>query len=78
VKHTYRREVIGTMVIHQVVEESPDDCTVTASHGIDVLFDRVRRKTSMGLLGDDTLVIIILGVQNATIPRKTLTKFIVV
>jgi hypothetical protein len=75
-KHTYGREVIGTMVIHQAVKECPEDCTITASHGIDVLFERVRRITSMLLLVDYTLVILVLGVQNTTIPCNIFTKFV--
>jgi hypothetical protein len=71
-KRTYRREVIVTL-FHQVVKECLDDFTIAASHGIDVLFDRVRIITSMILLGDNTLVIVVLRVQNATIPRKTST-----
>jgi hypothetical protein len=68
--------VIDTTVFHQAVKECPEDCTVTVSHGIDVLFDGVRIITSMLLLVDYTLVVLVLGVQNTTIPCKILTKFV--
>jgi hypothetical protein len=77
-KQTYRCEVISRAVVHQGVEEAPDSCTVTASHGVDVLFNRVTIKTGVPLLVDNTLIVLVLGVQNATIPRESCTTFIIV
>jgi hypothetical protein len=70
--------VTNIAVVHQGVEQCPDSCTITVLHGVDILFNRVRVKTGMPLLANDTLIVLILGVWNATIPLESSTPCIIV